>query len=496
MKKLHFKPRTTARLLFILCLVFVLTFTGVGAVFASNSTNDIETDSYVYVLQENGNHQHMIEDVKEKYPTLKVDAINEINIITISSDDQNILENAHEYVKQNYQSIVEEASQEKPVTIKEFKLPSFPTLPIVNQLSRQRTFSLSAHEQTKQIQEIESPNIYAPWRWDINKVTSNGESYAIQEGNHDVKIGIVDSGIDINHPDLKDNIISPGKSLVPGVSSMEDQIGHGTMVAGTIAANGKIKGISPKIGIVPYKVFEGYSADSSWIIKAIIEAADDDMDIINLSLGTYKSLKSKEDRAIYTAYKRAISYANKKGSLLVASSGTDGYDMTSPTKLAKQMGVEGDAQVHMPGGLPQVVTVSASTRDDQLAYYSNYGAQVDLAAPAGDYGPNFADKQQISLEYMTLTTYPTTLPQSELGKWLEFEPGYEFMIGTSLAAPKVSATAALIIAEYQEKFDKKPSPAVIQRYLYEGATDGDGTKKQLGKGIVNAKQSLDLLNRR
>ena len=122
--------------------------------------------------------------------------------------------------------------------------------------------------------------------------------------------------------------------------------------------------------------------------------------------------------------------------------------------------------------------------------------RVDIAAPAGDYGPNFLDKQQISLEYMTLTTYPTTLPQSELGKWLGFEQGYEFMIGTSLAAPKVSATAALIIAEYQEKFGKKPSPALVKNYLYRGATDGDGTTRQLGKGIVNAKQSLDLIKKR
>ena len=178
----------------------------------------LEADSYVFVLKENGNHQNVIQDVQEKYPTLKIDAIDEIDTITISSEDQSILEKANEYFKQNYQSIVEESSQEKRVTIKEFKLPTLPTLPIMNQVSKPKTFRTSSHEETRQIQGEESPNIYDPWRWDINKVTSNGESYSIQEGNHQVKIGIVDSGIDVNHPDLKENIIGPGKSLVPGVS--------------------------------------------------------------------------------------------------------------------------------------------------------------------------------------------------------------------------------------------------------------------------------------
>ncbi|MGG3805397.1 S8 family serine peptidase [Metabacillus fastidiosus] len=493
MKKWHYKSKVAVQLLFSFCLFFVCIFIGAGLV-SADIDSDENANSYVFVLKENTNHQDMIQGISEKYPDVKIDTISEIGMFTISSVNRDMLEEAQRYVNQSYSSIIEETSKEKSVTIKEFKLPSQPVLPIMNQLSGQQTFRITSYASTQQVQEV-SNNIYDPWRWDINKVTSNGESYAIQKGNHQVKIGIVDSGLDVNHPALKDNVIGPGKIMVPGVSSMEDQIGHGTMVAGTIAANGKIKGISPEIGIVPYKVFEGYSADSSWIVKAIIEAADDDMDIINLSLGTYKSMKKKEDKAIYTAYKRAVSYASKKGSLLVASSGTDSYDMTSPAKLAEQMGLTGDAQVHMPGGLPDVVTVSATNMDNQLAFYSNYGTQVDIAAPAGDYGPKFLDQQQVDLEYMTLTTYPTTLPQSELGRLLGFDQGYEFMIGTSLAAPKVSATAALIIAEYQEKYGRKPSPSVVKTYLYGGTVEGNGTRKQLGKGLVNAKKSLDLVNR-
>lgn len=70
------------------------------------------------------------------------------------------------------------------------------------------------------------------------------------------------------------------------------------MVAGVIAANGNLQGIAPNVGLVPYKVFHTDAADSMWIIEAIVEAAKDDMDVINLSLGTYKSLKRKRIRLL------------------------------------------------------------------------------------------------------------------------------------------------------------------------------------------------------
>ena len=69
---------------------------------------------------------------------------------------------------------------------------------------------------------------------------------------------------------------------------------------------------------------------------------------------------------------------------------------------------------------------------------------------------------------MVLTTYPTNLPQSQLSEWLGFDRGYELMIGTSLAVPKVSATAALVIAEYKEKFRLKPSNGFVKTRLYQG----------------------------
>lgn len=355
-------------------------------------------------------------------------------------------------------------------------------------------FDTSYHKlkaNTFSLQQVNMDANYNLWRWDINRVTNDGESYKIQKGNHDVKVGIVDSGIDFNHPDLAPNIISEGKSFVPGVTSTQDVLGHGTMVAGVIAANGNLQGISPNIGIVPYKVFHNGDANSLWIIEAITEAAKDDMDVINLSLGTYKSLKNKDDKAIIKAYQRAAKYAQKKGSVLVASSGTDGYDMTSPKKLAIQLGLPNDVQVHLPGNeLSEAITVSAVNNLDQLAFYSNYGNKVNISAPAGDYGPDFEEKEMIDIESMTITTHPLNIPQSELSNYVGFDHGYEFMVGTSLAAPKVSATAALIIAEYQDEYHKKPTPKQVERYLYKNASKVNAPKKEVGVGVVDAYESL------
>lgn len=340
-------------------------------------------------------------------------------------------------------------------------------------------------------------NEYEAWRWGIDKVTNNGESYKIQQGNHDVKIAVIDSGIDINHPDLKDNIIL-SKNLVPGRDSIEDTLGHGTEVAGEIAANGSVKGVAPKIAIASYKVFDGSSCESRWVIDAIIEAANDGMDVINLSLGTNKSLLNKEHQIILRAYKKAIEYAKSKNCVVIAASGTEarGVDISNPFDMAQKLGYEDDLRIYLPGSLPDVITVSATNKDDKIAAYSNYGSNIGIAAPAGDYGPDWASHKTADFKYMALVTYPTNLPQTKLSSSLGFKQGYELIEGgTSLAAPKVSAAAALLISEYNEKHGVKPSASEVKRLLYEGAAPGAEGNNPLyyGRGILNAVNSLKLI---
>ncbi|MGE7635979.1 S8 family serine peptidase [Bacillus paramycoides] len=448
----------------------------------SAKTEDVKTkQSYLFVFKEGSNLEILSKDIKNKYKNVNIDKIDDISAMRIESEDSKHSKNINNYISKKYKEILQDYSQENVI----FTEPLIK--PVGNMLQKGLYRSTALEE--------EDP--YQKWGWDINKVTENGESYKIEEGNHEVKVAVIDSGLDFNHPDLKGNIIEKGKSFLSGITDTQDNLGHGTMVAGTIAANGKMKGIAPKVGIVPYKVFDKAGADSFDVIRAIIQAAQDNMDVINLSLGTYKSVKNKEERATYTSYIRAIDYAKRKGSVVVASSGTEenGFDISDPVALAKQRGFDQDAQYHIPGGLSNVITVSSSNKDDVLAVNSNYGSNITIGAPGGDFGPLWISEGKADVRYMTMTTYPTNLPQSIVSQYVGFEKGYELMVGTSLAAPKVSATAALIIAEYKERYGVKPSPAQVEHILYTGAELSTVVSRpnHFGHGIVNAKKSLDIV---
>lgn len=337
---------------------------------------------------------------------------------------------------------------------------------------------------------------YEQWSWGIKQVTEQGRSFEEQPGSHNTVVAVIDSGIDPNHPDLQANLIARGESFVPGVTDTIDRLGHGTMVAGSIAANGKLLGVGPNLGIVPYKVFHQGSGESTWVIDAIIEAAKDDVDVINLSLGTYKSLKDKDERLTIKAYMRAILFARKAGTVIVAASGNGGYNLNSPKKLAEQKGLEHDLLIYVPGNLPGVMMVGATNRQNELTAYSNYGHQVDVSAPGGDYGPRWEDEGIPTITSFCLTTYPTTMPQSDLSSYLGFDKGYELTIGTSLAAPKVSAAAGLLIEEAKEQGRSlKPQQVVhLLKHTANSFADRENRKKG-GAGIVNVNEALLRLNR-
>lgn len=337
------------------------------------------------------------------------------------------------------------------------------------------------------------PEYYMDWGWNVKDVTSNLESHRQTRGSNLTTIAIIDSGIDENHPALSENIVSGGRSFVPGEEGTKDQTGHGTMVAGMIAAKGKMSSIAPSIGIVPYKVFGKGASESEWVIQAIKQATKDNVDVINLSLGTYKDPTNKDDAKVIKAYEKAIKYAHKKGIVVVASSGTDGYNMDDQKELAKKIGNMKRA-VHLPGGLKDTITVGATNRLLQPTDYSNYGKEVDLSAPAGDYGADWSSSGIADIESFVLTTYPTYLPQSPVSQALELDQGYEFMIGTSLASPQVAAVAALLI-DVAKSAGVDLSPGMIERLLKKSTTPflySDNVRKG-GKGIVNANSALNNL---
>ncbi|RDZ07681.1 hypothetical protein C3744_27385 [Priestia megaterium] len=319
---------------------------------------------------------------------------------------------------------------------------------------------------------------FAKNNWYIQDVTHNFDSFNIETGDN-VKIALIDSGLDVNHPYLKDNIdLQKARSFVEGDKNLNDEFGHGTSVAGVI------KSIAPHIKIVPYKVIGKTDGESLWTIQAIIQAANDGTDVINLSLGTYKSKTLQDEKVTIKAYKKAIQYAKSKGITVVASSGNDHYNLD----LLKQ----NEKKYHLPGGLPQLITVGSSMKDDTLAPYSNFGKKVDFIAPTGYLGKNYDKTGEIDIRDFIITTFPTNKENTALDKLAEIPNGYTLSFGTSLAAPQVSATAALIIAKYQDVHQKKPNEAQVSNYLKRGAIDLGPKGKDIyfGYGKINAYNSL------
>ena len=151
-----------------------------------------------------------------------------------------------------------------------------------------------------------------------------------------IVVSIIDTGIDLNHPDLEGKIIG-GYDFVDNDEMPEDTNGHGTQVAGIIAANGNLKGIAPNSKILMYKVSEdGESVPSHLIIKAIEKSIEDGADIINISLGINQT-NTKIDQAVNKAVKNNI--------FVVTAAGNFGPELNT---------------IGSPGINPNAITVGAT----------------------------------------------------------------------------------------------------------------------------------------
>lgn len=347
-----------------------------------------------------------------------------------------------------------------------------------------------------------SGDLYEKYQWDIKRVTNDGKSFAIESGNHDVVVGIIDSGVDKTHPDLINNFLG-GKNLVPAnfkgdssetgdLNDITDRWGHGTQVAGIIAANGRTKGVAPNIGFKSYRVFNKNGETNETICaSAIINATNDGVKVINLSIGGY-DLKGKlywtdsstgikyylgDDTAKYSLIERAIKYAINNGVTVITAAGNDGQDCSNPQKLTDYLNskynhygfIYNGLTYQEPGTINDVITVSATGRSDNLTPYSNYGKNfIDISAPGGDI------KENINIEDTCLTT--------------NINSGYAWIEGTSFSAPKVSAVAALIACK-----NKDISSNEIAEILYKTADELNCTNSSeyYGAGIVDAYNALN-----
>jgi subtilisin family serine protease len=386
-------------------------------------------------------------------------------------------------------------------------IPTIKSVDTVQSLAPNQIISLSSDEKTEELIEPkgdsndQSSNLYEMYQWDIKRVTNNGKSFDLESGNHNVVVGIIDSGVDTTHPDLVNNFLG-GKNLIPAnfendssetgnINNVNDRLGHGTNVAGVIAANGKLKGVAPNIGFKSYRIFNKHGDTNATICSsAIIDATNDGVDVINLSAAGY-DLKGKRywadpktgkeynlgnDMAEYSLIKRAIEYAIKNGVTVVAAAGNEKLDCSNKKALTEYLN-ERDANkgfkykgltYEVPGTVKGVITVSATGKDDSLASYSCYGKGfIDISAPGGDASStnNYID--------MCLTT--------------SCRSKYTFKQGTSFSAPKVAAVAALVICK-----NKNFTPKEVAKKIYKTADNlGDhNSSEYYGAGMVNAYNAI------
>lgn len=364
---------------------------------------------------------------------------------------------------------------------------------------------------------ISQQNSESYWdsQWDIQRVTNDGKSYDLETGGyknkdgsitHKAVVGVIDTGIDESHPDLKNNIIG-GRNLVPAgmdesetgdPTDIKDRNGHGTHVAGIIGANGKVNGVGPDLGIRSYRVLYSEQALGlpAWIIDGIIAATNDKVDVINMSLRFYNNTKMTIEGESYKSvaetllWKRAIQYAVKNGVTVVAGSGNESLNLNDKKEVNEflnkmyepyGMSVKGPATV-VPAQMPGVINVSASTKwsTQQLAFYSNYGNSIDVAAPGGDYGPKYAetnDPAAADPSNLILSTWPTYLGTS-----------YEFNAGTSMATPQVAGIAGVIKAAHPEYKPAQVTARIKQTALDYGKKGQDAL---FGSGEANAYRALE-----
>jgi len=307
---------------------------------------------------------------------------------------------------------------------------------------------------------------YNPYQWNFKNVGAESAWDVTQGGG--VVVAVVDTGVAYENyqskykvaPDLVGTSFVSGYDYVRKDSHPNDENGHGTHVAGTIAqatnnASGAA-GLAYKATIMPVRVLDQYgSGYTSWIASGIRYAADKGAKVINLSLGGAGSQTLKD----------AVNYALGKGVIVVAASGNESASV-----------------VTYPAAYPGVIAVGAVGFDNVRSPYSNYGSALTLVAPGGDMN-----------EDLNGDGYPDGILQQTLvqkcwyfgcyGDTKNF--GWYFFQGTSMATPHVSAAAAMLIA------NGTPASQIKQK-LSDSATDlgPTGFDSEYGYGLLNIEKAL------
>lgn len=286
---------------------------------------------------------------------------------------------------------------------------------------------------------------YFGLQWGLRQINA-AATWEAATGKQEV-IAIVDSGIDLGHPDL-------ARKLVPGATftgcadtgpcgdgdwksgtdeaKAEGFSAHGTHVAGIAAAvtnNGEgIAGVAPRAKLMPVKVLTDAGGSFEEVAAGIRWAADHGADVINLSLGALPGVQALPLVGELDDGKQAINYAVSKGVVVVAAAGNDFLSICGE-----------------PGFNPNALCVAATDSLELRASYSNFAIDQDLNVVAAPGGAAF-----LSCEEDVISTVPF-----EAGGFCTDDvgtPGYDFFAGTSMASPHVAGVAALLTGQGRDVF--------------------------------------------
>ncbi len=360
-------------------------------------------------------------------------------------------------------------------------------------------------------------------QWDMVQIQAP-EARAINGGSPSVVVGDIDTGLDWTHPDLAPNVdFSRSVSCVGGVPNTDptawmDDNGHGTHTAGTIAAakNGiGIVGVAPNVKIAGIKAGDanGFFFPEA-VVCAFMWAGDHGIQVTNNSYFAdpwlFNCKNDPQQRAIWEAERRAIRYAQQKGTTVVAAAGNQADDLAHPTQDATSPDnttpVTRDitnACAVVPAEVPGVVTVSATGNTLLKSFYSSYGVGVvSVAAPGGD---SVLGRTSAAPNGRVLSTYPASLISTCLRPVVDGTATYCYLQGTSMASPHVAGVAALIASaganagqiasRLQNTADPIACPADPSVYNFFPAVDngapqtctgGAGYNSFYGHGQVNA----------
>ncbi|MCK4588649.1 S8 family peptidase [Candidatus Woesebacteria bacterium] len=292
--------------------------------------------------------------------------------------------------------------------------------------------------------------------WGVNRIDAD-LSWGVSRGT-DVKVAIIDSGIDMDHPDLIANLqgginfVSKGAVWNPAdPTKWNDDNGHGTHVAGIVAAvdnNIGVIGVAPEAHLWAVKVLDrkggGYVSD---VIAGIKWSKDNGMQVINMSLGTSSDIQSLHD-AVDTAYNAGI--------VIVAAAGNSG-DGNGTTN-----------EVIYPAKYSTVIAVAATRSDDSTPYWSAEGEEVEIAAPGASIRSTWKGG------------------------------GYDTISGTSMASPHAAGTVALLLnttipASYDTNIvNGMWDPVEVRAVLIQTADDlgTSGFDNFYGWGLIDAEEII------